>query len=212
MYRAPFLVGQRDDGRTLQARQHLDNLLQFGLRCIHTHIFLVLCLTDSLEAEEHVSQNLTLLLTQILVTDEQGLALHHHFHLAQVVAYQGRAAANDIKDTVGQTDTRTDLHATGNHMDVGIDSLLIQESAEDKGVGGSNLLTVEPLQSWILDALGDGQTQTALAEAQTLDDFSILVAFHELIFAYHTDIGHATGHTLRNIIITQVQYFEGEVR
>ena len=165
MYTAPFLVGQRDDGRTLQTGQYLNDLIELSLRYVHSYIFLILSLTHGLDAEEHIGQYLFLILAQVLVTDEQGLALHHHFHLAQVVAHQGGATADDVEDTVGQTNTRTDLHTTGNHMDISIDAFFFQEPTQDKGVGGSNLLAIEPLQSWILNTLGDGQTQTTLTEA-----------------------------------------------
>ena len=97
-------------------------------------------------------------------------------------------------------------------MNVGVDTFLLQETAEDIGVGGGNFLTIEPFQTWVVDTLGDGQTQPALTEAQSRDDLRILVAFHELVFAHHTNVGHTACHTLRDVIITQVQHFEGEVR
>ena len=90
MNRAPLLVGQRDDGRTLQTRQHIDDLLQTGFGCVHAYIFLILSILHGLEAEEHLLQYLTLLVRELLVADEQGLALHHHLHLAEVIAYECR--------------------------------------------------------------------------------------------------------------------------
>ena len=89
MYGAPFLVGQWNDGRTLQSRQHVDDFLQTSLGRIHPNVFLVLGILHGLETEQHLFQNVTLVLRHLLMTDEQCLALHHHFYLAQVVADEG---------------------------------------------------------------------------------------------------------------------------
>ena len=51
-------------------------------------------------------------------------------------------------------------------MNVSIDTFLLQETAEDIGVGSGDFLTIEPFQTWVVDTLGDGQTQPALTEAQ----------------------------------------------
>ena len=82
MHGAPLVVGQRDDGRTLQTWQYVDNLLQTGLRGVHAYIFLILGILHGLEAEEHLLKYLALLGRKLLVADEQGLALHHHLYLA----------------------------------------------------------------------------------------------------------------------------------
>ena len=68
------------------------------------------------------------------MANEQGLALHHNLYLAQVVADQGRTAAYDVEDGVGQSDTRADLHATGNHVNLGIDMIVGQEFLQDNGI------------------------------------------------------------------------------
>ena len=48
--RAPLLVCQWDDGRALDTRQYLGNLLDLRLRGIHHHVLLVLSRAYSLEA------------------------------------------------------------------------------------------------------------------------------------------------------------------
>ena len=40
---APLLVGQRYDGRTLDARQNIGDVCNLILWCIHHYVFLVLC-------------------------------------------------------------------------------------------------------------------------------------------------------------------------
>ena len=61
MYRAPFVVGQGDDCRTLQTGQYIDDFLQTDLRGVHAYIFLILGILHGLEAEEHLFQYLSLL-------------------------------------------------------------------------------------------------------------------------------------------------------
>ena len=70
---------------------------------------------------------------ELLVADEQGLALHHHLHLAQVVAHQRRAAADDVEDAVGQSDARADLHGTRDDVYLGADAILVQERRRMSG-------------------------------------------------------------------------------
>ena len=212
MYRAPLLVGQGDDGRTLQARQYVDDLLQTGLGRVHAYILLILSVLHRLEAEEHLLQDLTLLLTQVLVADEQGLTLHHYLYLAQVVAHQRRARGYDVEDTVGQSDARTDLYRTRDHVDLGLDTLLVEEMLEDGGIARGNLLAVEPLCALIVYLFGDGQRQAALRESQSRDDVGILAALHELVLSDHTDVGHTTGYTLWNIVIAEVKHLQRKVR
>ena len=103
----------------------------------------------------------------MLVADEQGLALHHHFHLMQVIAYEGRAAADDVEDAVCQSDARADLHRTCDNMDLGLDTVLVEELLQNARVGGGYLLAVEPLYAFVIYLFGDGERQTALGETES---------------------------------------------
>ena len=212
MYRAPLLVSQRDDRRTLQARQYVDNLLQASLGRVHTDILLILSVLHRLEAEEHLLQYLALLLCQLLVADQQRLALHHHLYLAQVVAHQRRARGYDVEDTVSQPDARTDLHRTRNHVDLGLDTLLVEEMLEDGRIARGNLLAVEPLHALIVYLFGDGQRQAALRESQSRHDVGILATLHELVLSDHADVSHTTGYTLWNIVIAEVKHLQRKIR
>ena len=46
----------------------------------------------------------------------------------------------------------------------------------------------------------------------TLTDLRIFMTLHKLIFAYHANIGHTTGHTLGDIVIAKIKHFEWEIR
>ena len=97
----------------------------------------------------------------------RGLALHDDLDLAEVVAHERRAAADNVEDTISQTDAWTDLNRTGNHMYFGLDAMLVEELLQDGRVGGCNLFAVEPLHTFIVDLLGDSQRKAALGEPQT---------------------------------------------
>ena len=89
VYGTPLFVGQRNDRRALQTRQHIDDLLQTSLRRIHAYIFLILGIFHSLEAEQHLFEDQSLLFTELLIANEQGLAPHHNLYFAQVIADEG---------------------------------------------------------------------------------------------------------------------------
>ena len=125
MNRAPLVVGQRDDGGTLQTRQHIDDLLQTSLGGIHANVLLVLSIFHSLETEEHLVEDHAFVGRELLVADEQSLAPHDNFHLAQIVADEGRARRDDIEDTISQSDARADLYRTRDDMNFCLDAFLI---------------------------------------------------------------------------------------
>ena len=75
VHTAPLLISQRNDGGTLQTRKHLDNLVEAGAGYVHPDIFLVLGLTDGTDAEQQFLQGGAFLFAQLLVADQQGLAL-----------------------------------------------------------------------------------------------------------------------------------------
>ena len=96
-------------------------------------------------------------------------------------------------------------------MDVRLNLLLVQKVLQDVRVGSGNLLVVEPLQPVVFGLLMDGQRETAFAESQPVNDFSFFGTFHELVFPHDAQVGHAVGHTLRNIVVAQEEHLHGEV-
>ena len=211
MHRAPGLVGQWDDGGALQTREHRDDFLQALAGSVHADVFLVFGLTHGTNAEEQLLQRLALHLVEMLVANQEGLALHHHFHLAQVVAHQRRTAAHDVENAIGKTNARRYLHTAGNHVNLDVDAFLFHETAKDVGVGGGYLLALKPLQAIIVFFLGNGKRQTAAAETKTAHDVGLLAPLLKLVLAHYTNIGHATGHTLWNVVVAEIKHFEGKI-
>ena len=147
----------------------------------------------------------------MLVSNQQCLAFHHHFHFLQAVADQCRPRTHNIKDSICQADSRSNLHRTGNDMNICMDTILLHKFLQDTRIRSSNLATFKPRQSRIIHILGNGQRQTAFAESQPLNDFRIFFAFYKLILAYDTQIRHTTGYRLGNIIITKKKHLDGEI-
>ena len=79
------------------------------------------------KAEQQLLKDCFLVGIYILVTDEQGLGLHYHLNLAQVVAYQCGAGANDVEYGIGQTYAGGNLNGAGDDVCLGLDSLLLKE-------------------------------------------------------------------------------------
>ena len=67
-----------------------------------------------------------LLIVEIPVAYKQSLAVGDDFHLAQIVAHKRTARAYNVEDSIGKTNTRTNLHATRNNMNVSLYSILAQ--------------------------------------------------------------------------------------
>ena len=106
----PTRRSQRHHGGTLGARKDCNHLIETLSRHVHQHIFLILSSLDSLDTEEQVLKGGAFLVGQVLVGNQQRLALHHDLHFAKVIAHEGGAGADDIEDAVGQTDARADLN------------------------------------------------------------------------------------------------------
>ena len=96
-------------------------------------------------------------------------------------------------------------------MDMSLHTLLLQPAAENHGVGSGNSAPLQPLRAGILVLLGNGNAQAAAAEAELLHNIGIALALEILVEAHHTDIGHAVGHGLGNIVIAQVKHLHGEL-
>ena len=128
---APPLGSERHDGRALDARQHLYNIFHAFGRDIHKYILLIIRSHDRLNPEEQLFEDFFLLVVKILIGDEQRLALHHHFHLLEVVADERRSRADNIENAVSQANTRCNFHRSLNDMNINIDSLLLHERFED---------------------------------------------------------------------------------
>ena len=135
---------------------------------------------------------------------QQCLALHHHFHLAQIVANQRGATAHNIEDGIGQTYARTYLHTAGDNVHLGIQMVVGQEFPQYHRVARGNGLPVKPLQTLIVGILGNSQRQSATAETQSRYDFGLGTTLHIFVLAHNTNVGNARCHTLRNVIVAQI--------
>ena len=96
-------------------------------------------------------------------------------------------------------------------MYVGSNTVLLHEPTKDSGIRGGNLLALEPLQACIFLCLGNGQTQTALAETERTDNLCILLTLFILVLSHNTKVCHSCGHTLGNVIITKIKHLYGEI-
>ena len=211
MDRAPVVVGQRNDGRTLDAGQYACNLFDTVFRSIQHHVFLVLGRTHGLEAEQHLIENPVFFFIHIPITNEHGFAFHNNFHLPKVVADEGRTAAHDVKNAIGQTDSRTDFNRARNYMNISLYSSFEHEVAKYVGIGSRNFPPIKPIEPGVVDFFRNGQTEPASAETETGNDLSVFVALHELIFSYDPNVGYTVGHTLWDIIVTQIEDFQRKV-
>ena len=81
---------------------------------------------------------------------------HHHFHFAQIIADQRRAAGNDVEDAVGQSDARADFHRTCNDVNLAVHTHLLHVVAQNVRIRSGNLFAVKPVDATILNLLGDG--------------------------------------------------------
>ena len=97
-------------------------------------------------------------------------------------------------------------------MDISLNTILLHEIAKDVGIRSCNFLAIKPLQTRIINFLRDSQTQTTFAKTKTINNLGIFTSFHKFILANDTDVSDAACYTLRNIIITEIQNLEREVR
>ena len=97
-------------------------------------------------------------------------------------------------------------------MNISLDTMFIHELFQDTRIGSCNLTTFKPRQARIIHILRNGQGQTALAEAQTLHNFRILITFYKFIFTHNPQIGYTIGHGLRNIIIAEEKHLHWKIR
>ena len=132
--------------------------------------------------------------------------------LSQSVGNQRPAGGDDVEDGVGDVGCRGDFHRTGDHLDAGLDALLLQPALQDAGVGGGDALALEPLRTVIVHGLGDGQGDAAAAEAEFLLDLDVEAALLDLVQAHDAQSGGAAGHDLRNVVVAHIEDFQGEVR
>ena len=153
MYACPSLSGKRQNCWCLDARQYGADFLHLLCWCVHQHILLVVSHQYRLYAEQELVQRSLLLRCQFLVAYEQSLALHHYLHLAQFVAYEGRARRNDIKNSVRESYARSNLYRALYHVNVDVDALFLSKLLQYVRVGGSNLLAVKPLHTCVVDSL-----------------------------------------------------------
>ena len=151
------------------------------------------------------------LVVHVPIAHEQSLALHHHFHLFEVVADESRARANDVEDAISKTDARTNLYATCDDMDIGFDAVFVHKLAQDVRIAGGYLAVVEPLKASIVCLLRDSKRQATFAETEMRYNLCIFATLHKFVFANYADVGNSVGYALRNIIVAKIKHFEWEV-
>ena len=96
-------------------------------------------------------------------------------------------------------------------MDLCFYVIIIQEFIHQERITGGNTLALQGSYTGIFLAAGNGYSQAAFAKAQFLHDLGLLVLFKQYVFAYDTNIGHTIFHILRNIIVAQEKYLQGEI-
>ena len=157
MYGAPALLRQRHHRRALHTRKYGNNFIQSIFRRVHQHVFLVFRCLYRIHTEQQFIQNLLLLLTHILVANQQSLGFHHYFYFFQAVAHQSRAGAYNIKNRISQANPRRDLYRTGNHVYFRSHPLFFEVSGKNAGIRSGNLLTLKPLRTRIFNILRQSQ-------------------------------------------------------
>ena len=211
MDRCPALCGEWHYRRRLYARENLQDLVHALCRSVHKHVFLVVSNENRLYAEKEFVQDSQLLFRHILIANEQRLTVHHHLHLTELIAYECRARAYDVEDTVRESDAWSNLHRALDGMDMNVKIVLLSERTENVWVGGSDLLSVEPLHTSVFYALWYGERNATFRESEPLYDVCIFVSLHELIFSHDTDVSHSACHALRNVIVSVIEHFKREI-
>ena len=143
---------------------------------------------------------------------EHGLRFEYALHLLQAVRYERSARRNDIEYRVGNTSRRSYLDRAGYNLQLGIDTLLLEIAAQDRGVRRSDTLATEILHARIFVTLGYCERYAAAAETQTCDYLDIKAALGHLVQSDDTERGRAVGYDLRDIVIAQVEHLDGEIR
>ena len=97
-------------------------------------------------------------------------------------------------------------------MDFGFDVLLLEIVLQDVRVGGGHPFSVEPLRPVVARIAGHGQRDAAGTEAQRHHHFHLLLPFSHLVETHNAHVGHPHGHGLWNVIVAQIEHFDGEAR
>ena len=96
-------------------------------------------------------------------------------------------------------------------MQVGLHAALRQVVAQNLGVRGGNVHALQVLDGVVGGGAGHGQAQAALAEPQPFHFQLRETGFHQHVLAHDAQVGHAVLHVAGNIVVAQVQDFEGKV-
>ena len=211
MHAAPTLRSERHHSGTLGTRKHGHHIGHFVSRHVHKHVLFLLGRLYRLNAEEQFVQHGTLLGREVAVGNEHSLALHHHFHLTQIIAHECAAAGHNIENGVRQPDSRANLHRTCDNMYVSRNMIGLHESSQDVGIRSCNLASLKPLEARILDGFGNGQREPTATETQRTHHVCLLLPLFELVLSHNSQISHARCHTLRDVIVAQIEHFDGEI-
>src|SRR5690606_21322555 len=211
MQRTPALTTQRHNRRTFHAGDDACNSFNGVIGTVEENVFAVLCFHHRRNAEQQLVKDLAFLRRHVGVGDEYCFRLHDDFHFAEAVAEQGAAAADEVAYGFGQADARGDFHRAADFMNAGLDSAFLEEVGDNVGIRCGYVLSVEPVESVVLLAAGDGQRQPATGKVQAFDDIDVFLFLRHRVFAYDAGVGDAILHVLGNVIVTQEQHFGGKI-
>ncbi len=88
-------------------------------------------------------------------------------------------------------------------MQFRLDALLREPALQNAGVRGGDALALQALRPRIGCAIAHRNAQAALAEAQWHEFRHGLALFQQDVLPDDAEIGHAVGHILRDVVVTQ---------
>ena len=155
--RHPVPVGKRRDGRALHARQHFYDLVHLVFRSVQQYIFLAFRYLDRFKTEQQFVQDSLFFIRQVIVSNQQGFALHDDFHFFELIAHQRAAGADDIENRIREADARRNFHRPANYVKVCFHSLFSQISLQYFRIGSCDRFSGEPFHPLIIFIFRNGE-------------------------------------------------------
>ena len=210
MQGAPVFGSQRHHGRTPHGGKDPDGLFQGSLGQVHQEVFLAAAHVLGLDPEQEVINQGLFFLAEARAGNQDGFGLEDGLHFLQAVGDQGAAGRDDVEDGIGDSHGRGDFHRSGDFLDDGVDLGVLEELPEDVRVGGGDAAAGEPLRSLVGLSLGDGEAQTAAAEAQPAKDIDLGSLFFHLVESHDAEGGRPAGDDPGNVVVPEIEGLDGE--
>ncbi len=140
--------------------------------------------------------------------DQDGLAFQHRLLGAQAVGLQRRAGRDQVADGGGQLQSGGDFDGAAHDDDVRLYAPLVQEAAQDLGIGGGDAQPVQRGRAVIGQGRRGGDLQGAAAEAQGHDDRGVgtaVAAFLQHVLADDPQVADAVGHEGGDVVVADAQ-------